>query len=411
MRLPAAERCTEEASAIDSPRRHPVLRLGDTGPPVAEARRKLVILGLLPEPDDALQDPAEAVFDAACDRAVRHFQQQRGLNVDGLVGRETSEALEEARYRLGDRPLSHQVSRLLRGDDVGALQRRLLDMGFNCGRADGIFGADTAQALRELQRSLGVNPDGICGPDTFRALDRLARTVTGGHHQNLREAEAMARSGPRLGGKVVVIDPGHGGLDHGNVANGLTEANIVEDLAARVEGRLTATGVQAYLTRAISARHSRRTGVDDESRATFANEARADLFISLHVDSHASPQANGVATYFFGTDRFGQSSAMGERFAQLVLREIVARTDLLNCGTHGKTWDLLRRTRMPAVRLDLGYLTHPGDAARLADPAFRDLVAEAILVAVQRLYLPPDDDAPTGALRIDSLWAESAGRI
>ncbi len=52
------------------------------------------------------------------------------------------------------------------------------------------------------------------------------------------------------------------------------------------------------------------------------------------------------------------------------------------------TWDLLRRTRMPAVRLDLGYLTNPGDAARLADPSFRDLVAEAIVVAVQRLYLP-----------------------
>jgi N-acetylmuramoyl-L-alanine amidase len=410
VRQPAAEGRAEEASAIDSQRRHPVHRLGDTGPTVAEIRRKLVLLGLLPDPGEALPDPEEAVFDAACDRAVRHFQQQRGLIVDGLVGRETSEALEEARYRLGDRVLFHQVSRMFRGDDVAALQRRLLDMGFNCGRVDGIFGPETAQALRELQRNLGVTADGTCGAETFKALDRLSRTVTGGHHQNLREAEALARSGPRLGGKVVVIDPGHGGLDHGHVAHGLTEASIVEDLAARVEGRLTATGVQAYLTRAISARHSRRTGVDDESRAMFANEARADLFISLHVDSHASPLPNGVATYYFGTDRFGQSSAMGERFADLVLREIVARTDLLNCGSHGKTWDLLRRTRMPAVRLDLGYLTNPSDAARLADPAFRDVVAEAILVAVQRLYLPPDDDAPTGALRVDSLWAESGAR-
>lgn len=395
---------------MDTPRRHPVHRLGDTGPTVAEIRRKLVILQLLPDPGEAIPDPEEAVFDADCDRAVRHFQQQRGLNVDGLVGRETSEALEEARYRLGDRVLSYQVSRLLRGDDVAALQQRLLDMGANCGRVDGIFGPETAQALRELQRNLGVTPDGTCGPDTFRALGRLVKTVRGGHHQNLREAEALARSGPRLGNKVVVIDPGHGGLDHGNVANGLTESSIVEDLAARVEGRLIATGVQAYLTRSISAQNARHASRDDEARATSANEARADLFISLHVDGHASPLANGVATYFFGTDQFGQSSAMGERFADLVLREIVARTDLLNCGTHGKTWDLLRRTRMPAVRLDLGYLTNPGDAAKLADPAFRDVVAEAILVAVQRLYLPPDDDAPTGALRIDSLWAESGAR-
>ena len=49
-------------------------------------------------------------------------------------------------------------------------------------------------------------------------------------------------------------------------------------------------------------------------------------------------------------------------------REVVARTDLLDCRTHGKTWDLLRRTRMPAVRLELGYLSHPGDAAGSPTP-------------------------------------------
>jgi N-acetylmuramoyl-L-alanine amidase len=211
-----------------------------------------------------------------------------------------------------------------------------------------------------------------------------------------------------LGGKVVVIDPGHGGLDHGNVGNGLTESAVVEDLAARIQGRLTATGVQAYLTRAVSARHASRVDLDDEARAMFANETRADLVVSLHVDSHPNPIASGVATYYFGTDGHGQSSATGERFASLLLREIVARTDLLDCGSHGKTWDLLRRTRMPAVRLDLGYLTNPGDAARLSDPSFRDVVAESIVIGVQRLYLPADDDAPTGALRLGELFAGKA---
>jgi N-acetylmuramoyl-L-alanine amidase len=363
----------------------------------------LAILQLLPDAPDAVADPAEAIFDDACDRAVRHFQQQRGLNVDGIVGRETWDALEEARWRLGDRVLSHQVSRLLRGDDVAALQQRLLDLGFNCGRVDGIFGPETAHALREFQQGVGVSPDGTCGPETFRALERLTRSVVGGHAQRLREAVAVARAGPSIGGKVVVIDPGHGGTDHGHVGNSLTEAGIVEDLAARVEGRLTATGVQAYLTRAVSARHAARVDLDDEARAIFANETRADLLVSLHVDGHDNPIANGAATYYFGTEG-GHSSATGERFAELLLREIVARTDLQDCGSHPKTWDILRRTRMPAVRLDLGYLTNPGDAARLADSSFRDVVAEAIVVAVQRLYLPPDDDAPTGALRISELF-------
>ena len=131
--------------------------------------------------------------------------------------------------------------------------------------------------------------------------------------------------------------------------------------------------------------------------------AGADLVISLHVEAHPNPLASGVATYYYGNDRYGHYSSMGARFAGLVQREICARTDLLDCRTHPMNWDLLRRTRMPAVRIEAGYLTNPGDAARLADPAFRDVLAEAIVAAVQRLYLPPDQDAETGFLRIPAL--------
>jgi len=82
---------------------------------------------------------------------------------------------------------------------------------------------------------------------------------------------------------------------------------------------------------------------------------------------------------------------------------VTARTDLLDCRVHAKTWELLRLTRMPAVRLELGHVSCPEDAARLADPAFRDLVAESVLVGIQRLYLPAELDPPTGALRLPDL--------
>ena len=94
------------------------------------------------------------------------------------------------------------------------------------------------------------------------------------------------------------------------------------------------------------------------------------------------------------------TSTIGEKLAGLVHRELVARTGMLDCRTHAKTWELLRRTRMPVVRVDLGYLTNPADAERLASPAFRDVAAEAILVAVQRLYFPEDLDPPTGTYRM-----------
>jgi N-acetylmuramoyl-L-alanine amidase len=377
-------------------RTSPLYRLGDAGPAVAEIRAKLVRIGMLPE--QGTGEPVdEAVFDHEMDRAVRDFQQQRGVTVDGIVGPRTYRLLDEARWRLGDRILGYAVSHLMAGDDVAALQRRLLDMGFDCGRVDGIFGPDTETALREFQRNVGVPPDGTCGPQTFKALDRLTRTVRGGRPHALREETAIASSGPALSGKVVVVDPGHGGPDRGVAAFGLQEAAVVDDLAARVEGRLSATGVLAFLTRGPD------SSIDEAERAGFANTAEADLLISLHVDAHPSPLAQGVATFYYGNDRHGHSSVVGERFAELVQREIVARTDLVDCRSHGRTWDLLRHTRMPAVRIELGYLTNPGDAARLADPALRDAVAEAIVVAVGRLYLPPEDDAPTGTLRIPEL--------
>lgn len=365
-----------------------VIRHGDTGPAVAEVQGVLVALGLL-------SDGRRTAFDDDTDRAVRAFQQQRGLVADGLVGPETYAALQAVRHRLGDRILSWQT-RMLAGDDVAALQERLTELGFDTGRADGLFGPLTEAGLKAFQREYGLLPDGVCGPATLRALQQLGRLVVGGSPQRLRESERLHQRGAALAGKVVVVDPGHGGSDPGAVAHGLDEAALAQDLATRLEGRLQAMGVRVLLTRGWDSCPT------DAERADLANRAGADLVVSLHVDQAPSPRCEGVATYYFGTGS-GVTSTVGERLAGLVQREVVARTGLRDCRAHAKTWALLRMTQMPAVRLELGHLTHAGDAARLADPAFRDTAAEALLVAVQRLYLPAESDPPTGALRLPTL--------
>lgn len=374
------------------------IRQGDTGPAVAEIRQVLVQIGLLPE--SAAEAPPE--FDAEVVRAVRAFQQSRGLTADGRVTEETWQALTAARWRLGARTLFHSVPDPLVGEDVRALQERLLEMGYDTGRADGVYGARTARALAQFQREVGLVPDGSCGPQTLHALRRLGRKVVGGRPQWLRESERLYRSGPALVGKRVVVDPGHGGTDLGVVVvdNGTrwTEAELMWDLASRLEGRLAAAGVRVHLTRGPRL----ATPMPDGARAQLANDLGADLFISLHVDQHHNPEAHGVATYHYGTAN-GVTSTVGERLAGLVQREIVARTGMRNCRTHAKTWDLLRLTRMPAVRVDVGYLTSPVDRQRLTTPRFRDTVVDAILAAVQRMYYPVESDVPTGSIDVSTL--------
>ena len=119
--------------------------------------------------------------------------------------------------------------------------------------------------------------------------------------------------------------------------------------------------------------------------------------------STATADACGAAAYFFGDSHHSTWSSAGERFAGLVQREVVARTDLVDLRWHPKTWDLLRLTRMPAVRLDPGYLSHDADATRLRDAGFRDVLAEAVVASIQRFYLSPEVDTGTGLLDVRQL--------
>ena len=114
-----------------------LLSRGDTGPAVAEVRAALEGLGLL-EPADAAHAVFDtAMFDHALEDAVRAFQQNRGLITDGVVGPATYRALRDARWSLGDRMLCLQMSNMMTGDDVFSLQERLLELGYDSGRADG----------------------------------------------------------------------------------------------------------------------------------------------------------------------------------------------------------------------------------------------------------------------------------
>lgn len=381
------------------------LRRGHRGGPVVEIRASLATLGFLENPDEHLttgQHVALDVFDDDLDHAVRAFQQRRGLLVDGIVGEATYRALKEASYRLGARTLAHQFGAPMYGDDIATLQSRLQDLGFYTALVDGYFGLQTHNALMSYQREYGLAPDGICGPETLRSLYFLGSRVTGGSLHAIREEELVRRSGPRLSGKRIIIDPGRGGSDHGLIVSGpdgpISEADILWDLASRLEGRMTAIGMDTFLSRPIS-----RCPTDAERAAT-ANVVGADLMISLRFERHPSPAANGVASFYFGSSH-GSVSTIGRNLADFIQREVPARTGLLDCRAHGRTWDLLRLTRMPSVQVDVGYITNVRDSHMLSTRECRDAIAEGILAAVKRLYLLGKNDRPTGTFTFAELLA------
>lgn len=348
-----------------------MLRLGSSGAAVAEVRARLAYLGLC---SDSFENESSDVFDETVDRAVRTFQQERGIHVDGIVGPVTYRNLDEARWRLGDRVLSFSPGHLVTGDDVTELQRRLNQLGFNSGRVDGIFGPATDHALREFQQGVGVPSDGTCGPDTFKAFDRLVRTVSGGNAAHLREQLSLASLRTGIANKVIVLDPGSD-----------IEPELCFAIATRTEGRLTVLGTQVVMTR--SARLD-QIASSDEDRADFANKVAADLVLSIHIGTAVNPDVNGIASFYFGDPQGGAHSIAGRALAELAQEELVRRTDRLDCRVHPRAWDLLRRTRMPAMRIELGYISHPHDARRLASVNFHDAVAEGLASALTRMCSP-----------------------
>lgn len=387
-----------------------ILRVGDSSARVAEVRTALARIGVLEGFEGSVGgfnsrqfSKQEMLFDAALEQAIRAFQQSRGIVPSGAIDDLTLRELREASYKLGARVLSYQPGQLMVGDDVTQLQNQLHELGFYQHRVDGRFGPDTHEAVANFQLDTGLEDDGVCGPDTLRALSLLGRRITGGSAHNIREREHVRQAGPHLSGKRVVIDPALGGDDHGSAVSGrfgeIHEESILWDLAGRIEGRMVAAGMETILSR------PRGDNPSTKARADLANGFGADVVISLKLDRYANEKANGTATFYFGSEQ-GTSSMTGEVLSGFIQREIAARTDLQNCHNHARTWDMLRMTQMPTVEVVLGYVTNPGDVAVLTDPKQRDAIAEAIVVAVKRLYLMEMDDQPTGTYNFSDLLRE-----
>jgi N-acetylmuramoyl-L-alanine amidase len=180
----------------------------------------------------------------------------------------------------------------------------------------------------------------------------------------------------------IVIDPGHGGSDPGGTGNAMEESDIVLDTSERFRDLLEAdtadtTGGGSWT---VSMTRDTDVYVSLAGRSAYANSIDADRFMSIHANAFGNTTANGTETFSYGENTLSAS------LRDLVQEEMIDSWQLTNRGNKTAGFSVLRNTAMPAELHELGFITHSGDAAKLASPVFRQRAAEAHLRALQRHY-------------------------
>jgi N-acetylmuramoyl-L-alanine amidase len=170
----------------------------------------------------------------------------------------------------------------------------------------------------------------------------------------------------------VCIDPGHGGKDPGCVGVGAVREAEVNLLAAReLQPVLARAGFEVLLTR------SGDSHVSLPERCRIANEARADVFVSIHCNAPGSDadrsKVRGIETYRLPG---GQAERIAQRIHELAL--IFTDAPDRGCKNHWLKLTVLHATKMPAVLFELGYLTHPSEGVLLCEAAYRQAWTHAI---------------------------------
>jgi N-acetylmuramoyl-L-alanine amidase len=351
-----------------------LIKKGCRGNDVADIQRRLSKLGYnlgLPGPD--------GVFENLTEKAVKMFQQDRGLLVDGIVGDDTWHELVEATYSTGDRDL-YLREPFFRGDDVRQLQRWLNTLGINVGPIDGIFGPQTKRAVEEFQLSTGLPVDGIAGFTTLQAFRNLRSILETNTHMYfpLREEEDSSDSSISVfQNRKIVIDFGHGyPPDTGAIGpSGLKESEICEELGLRFGNLLELLGTKIFYTR------EKGEFINLSERVSFANKINADLFLSVHLNTSSNEKAEGTSTFYFATSDY--YSPRGKKLAEFIHKELVEAIKRRDDRVHGRNFGVLRETRMVAVLLEPLFITNPEEESLLKKEDFLQKIAVAIFDGVK----------------------------
>ncbi|KQB94916.1 N-acetylmuramoyl-L-alanine amidase CwlD [Geobacillus sp. MR] len=192
-----------------------------------------------------------------------------------------------------------------------------------------------------------------------------------------------------LSGRIIVLDPGHGGPDGGAVGGEVVEKEIALNVAKKLRDYLQQQGALVLMTRETdrdlaspSTRgYSRRKKEDLRERTTFINKSDADLFISIHLNAIPSPRWRGAQTFYYG------SLIENERLAKFIQAEL--RRNLENTHRVAKMIDtvyLLKHAKKPGALVEIGFLSNPDERELLASDHYQTQLAASIYKGVLRYF-------------------------
>lgn len=184
--------------------------------------------------------------------------------------------------------------------------------------------------------------------------------------------------------RVIIIDPGHGGIDGGCVFDDIVEKDINRMIAAQVVIRLRAMGYQAELAREGD------EFIDKMERVEKANRQNALLYVSIHQNSCEDHSVAGIETWYDGSDTTRDSG----RLAQLIQQETVRETGAVGRElVSGSELCVTSKSTMPACLIETGFLSNKEEREKLATKEYRDKIADGIAGGIG-LYLNPDGETP-----------------
>ena len=188
-----------------------------------------------------------------------------------------------------------------------------------------------------------------------------------------------------IGGKTIVLDPGHGGSDPGAIGpTGLQEKQVTLPIAEYLKSILEAKGAKVILTRTtdVDVYGPHASGVDElQARVNVANGNQADAFISIHINSFSNPNVGGIATYYF------DGSDQSKKLASAVQGQIAEHSGFNgDRGIQPGNLYVLRHSLMPSILVELGFISNPKEEGHLKESSTRQQFANELAKGLELYF-------------------------